>query len=205
MRSLENLAVMISGAGKRPGAEIAAHLSDSGMKIAAVDTTPVLLDDLQTRIRNSSGVCHTYVCDMAKKRFVQGTLEQIRDDFGTLDAVILAGFVNPSGDLFSLDEWEWQRALDVNLSGVFFTLQSCARISREQPAGMDAVLLIPGASHPARNISRQALRALAQESSRAFSPYHLRVNAIQENGISPDELSRQITYLLRTPDESGDQ
>jgi NAD(P)-dependent dehydrogenase (short-subunit alcohol dehydrogenase family) len=203
MNAQKQLIVMITGAGKNPGKATALHLANTGAAAAIVDVSPVPLEVLEQQILARQGICKTYTCDMAKKRFVQGTLEQVLEDFGALDAVVLAGFVDPADSLYSLDEWDWQRAMEVNLSGVFYTLQSYARITREQPGGGSAVVIISGRSHPVLNICARALRGLLIETCREFASLNLRIHAVQKEGMTDDEISSHINCLLLDPEKSG--
>ena len=66
--------ILITGAGHGVGQTLAEALSAAGATIAAVDISPLALEQVETAILGADGQCRTYVSDMAKKRFVQGTL-----------------------------------------------------------------------------------------------------------------------------------
>lgn len=203
MSSLKGFNVLVTGAGSPPGSEVALGLAARDANIAAVDVSPLPLETIQREIEKLGGVCRTYLSDMAKKRFVQGALESVRDDSPLIHGLVLANYVDPRASLLTMDDWDWQRALDVNLSGAFYTLQSYARITQEQPQGGAAVLCLPGERGALLNICAAALQRLAAEAARAYAPQGLRVSAIQGENLHEAHMLDQLADLLVRPDVSG--
>lgn len=192
MKPLINQVALITGAGRGAGKTLAEALSAAGASIAAVDISPLLLDEVETAILGAGGQCRTYVSDMAKKRIVQGTIETVLEDWGKIDVLINAGYVNPKGGLLDLDDWDWQRSLDVNLSGVFYALQAFGRIAGERPEGGMAVNLIPGAGNPALTVSVSALLRLTHEAAHELGASNIRVNAVCPTAMSNEDLVKHV-------------
>ena len=44
--------------------------------------------------------------------------------------------VEPHVSLLDMDEWDWHRVLDVNLTGAFLAMQSTARVMRQNGSGV---------------------------------------------------------------------
>jgi len=194
MKSLTDQVILITGAGRGAGKTLAETLSAEGASIAAVDISPLLLDELEAAIRGTGGQCRTYVSDMAKKRFVQGTIEAVFEDWRKIDVLINAGYVNPKGGILDLDDWDWQRSLDVNLSGVFYALQAFGRVAGEQPDGGVVVNLIPRTGNLALTVSVSALLRLTHEAARELGAQNIRVNA-----ICPTEMTKEnlVAHVIR--------
>ena len=120
--------VLVTGAGRGIGRVIAEAFAAQGANVAANDVTPINLDVTVERITAAGGRCKGYVFDVAMKMPVQAMIEQVREDWGSLDILVNNAGVEPHASILEMDEWDWRRTIDVNLSGPFFTIQSAARV-----------------------------------------------------------------------------
>lgn len=177
MNSLHNRVVLITGAGRGVGAQLAEAFAAAGARVAANDITPINLDETVARVRAAGGQIRDYVADIAKKMPVQALVNQVLDDWGRLDVLVNCSGVDPQKALLDLDEWDWRRALDVNLTGPFLLMQSVGRVMRESGGGVILNVLAPdgGAS---LQTSMAALATLTVAAAREFSAYNIRVHAL---------------------------
>ena len=141
MGDFQNQVILITGAGRSRGRSIAKVFASRGAIIAANDLTPINLDETVHQITLAGGSSKEYIFDVAKKMPVQALLEQVREDWGRLDICIHCAQVKPQAALLDMDEWDWQRTLDVNLSSAFFLLQSAGRIMHQQGGGRIVCLI----------------------------------------------------------------
>jgi len=144
MGVFQDQVVLVTGAGHQRGRSIAQAFASQGAIIALNDLTPVNLGETIHHITKTGGRAKEYIFDMAKKMPVQALLEQILEDWGRLDICIHCAQVKPNVALLDMDEWDWRRTIDVNLSSTFFLLQSAGRIMRQQGSGrMLCILTVP--------------------------------------------------------------
>jgi NAD(P)-dependent dehydrogenase (short-subunit alcohol dehydrogenase family) len=170
--------VLVTGAGKGLGAQAAEAFAGRGASVAADDVTPVNLDLTVARIRASGGRVLAYVEDIAKKMPIQGLLNQVIDDLGRLDILVNCAEVEPQKTVLEMDEWDWQRTLDVNLSGAFLLAQSAGRIMKEKGSGI--IVLAAGRPHGCEQraayfASKAGLAALTEITAQEFSAFGVRV------------------------------
>lgn len=132
MNDCSGKVVLIAGAAKGQGRVLAQAFAERGACVAANDISPVNLDDL---LPLGSGKLRTYPEDVAKKVGVQTLIKQVEDDFGRIDVLINHAAVEPHVPLLDIDEWDWHRVLDVNLTGAFLMMQSVGRMMRAQGSG----------------------------------------------------------------------
>jgi NAD(P)-dependent dehydrogenase (short-subunit alcohol dehydrogenase family) len=187
---------LITGAGRGAGREIAEALAARGARVAANDITPINLDDTVTRIIASGGQVRDYVFDIAKKMPLQTMVSQILDNWGRIDVLVNHASVHPRASILEMDEWDWLRTLEVNLTGPFLAMQTVGRVMHQQGGG---VILNIGSTatqtgNPTASAAYQAsqvgLIGLTQTAAREFSPYNIRVNLLYRGvGPSPRPLS----------------
>jgi NAD(P)-dependent dehydrogenase (short-subunit alcohol dehydrogenase family) len=181
MLSLTNQIVLITGAGKGNGRRAAELFAARGAIIAAADLTPVNLDETVARLSASGAQVKTYLADIAKKLPIQGLLNQVLDDFGRLDILVNCAEVEPQKTVLEMDEWDWVRTLDVNLTGAFLLTQSAGRIMKAQGGGT-IVHIGERAKGPERRAayfaSKAGLKALVEAAASELSAFGVRVHLV---------------------------
>ncbi len=138
--ALAGKVVLITGAGKGTGRRLAEAFAAAGAAVAANDLTPVNLDETVRRIVAAGGRARAYIQDATRTMPVQALVQMVLADFGRLDVLVCCAEVEPVKALFEMDEWDWQRTLDVNLNGVFLLIQAAGRVMERQEGGGVIVL-----------------------------------------------------------------
>src|SRR6266545_4230416 len=136
MDTLKDKVVLITGAGKGSGRILAQVFAERGSLVAANDISPINVEEVVNQIVANGGRAKAYVEDVAKKVGVQHVINQVEDDFGRIDILINHAAVEPHTPLLEMDEWDWHRVLDVNLTGAFLMTQSVGRLMRAQGSGV---------------------------------------------------------------------
>jgi len=175
--------VLITGAGKGHGRLLAEAFTASGACVAANDISPVNLDSL---VADQNGQIKAYVDDVAKKVGAQAVVKQVEDDFGRIDILINHASVEPHVSLLEMDEWDWHRVLDVNLTGTFLMTQSVGRMMKEKGSGViiNLIAASPGEMQKkaAYLASMNGLVALTRNAAEELALFGIRVHAVG-NGL----------------------
>jgi NAD(P)-dependent dehydrogenase (short-subunit alcohol dehydrogenase family) len=183
--------VLITGAGRGLGRRAALAFARAGAGLALNDLTPIHLDETVAKAEKLGAAARAYTEDVAKRMPVQMLADQALEDWGRVDVLVLAASVRPADRIETMDEWDWHRTLDVNLTAPFLVLQALAPAMGEQ--GDTAVVMLgpvrkPGqetAHMPAYAASKAGVLALARAAAAEFAPHGIRVNAVfSEPGLS---------------------
>jgi 3-oxoacyl-[acyl-carrier protein] reductase len=178
--------VLVTGAGVGIGRAIALAFARAGAIVAANDLTPVNLDATIAAGEMTGGQIRPFLADMGKKMPIQAMLETVRESTDRIDILVNAASVHPRRPLLEMDDWDWQRTLDVNLSGPFYLTQSVGRIMREQGGGTiihigprsewgQAATSEPSGSYLA---SKTGLLGLTRAAVKELSEYRIGVYAV---------------------------
>ena len=190
MTDIKGKVVLITGAGKGSGKDLAFAFARQGAFVAANDISPANVENLVEEINAQGGKAKAFIDDVAKKVGAQALVKQVEDDFGRIDILVNHASVEPQSALLDMDEWDWHRVLDVNLTGAFLMTQSVGRIMREQGKGV-ILNLISGADRDPRNdgdessmrtafyASMAGLEAFSQQAALELAPFGIRVHAVQ--------------------------
>ncbi len=183
MDKLKDKVVLITGAGKGSGRILAQAFAARGAIVAANDISPVNVDEVVNEIVARGGRARAYIEDVAKKVGAQSIVNQVEDDFGQIDILINHAAVEPRVPLLDMDEWDWHRVLDVNLTGAFLMIQSMGRVMRARGSGVIIDLVTgsarDGKSGAAFRASMQGLAALTRQAARELSPYGIQVYEVE--------------------------
>lgn len=182
MEKLKDQVVLITGAGKGGGRLLAQAFAERGAIVAANDISPLNLEEVVDGIVAQGGRARAYIDDIAKKVAVQNIINQVQDDFGRLDILINHAAVEPDIALLDMDEWDWHRTLDVNLSGAFLMTQSVGRVMRAQGSGVIINLIsgsTRGESEAAFLASMSGLEAFTRQAARELAAYGIQVYSVE--------------------------
>jgi NAD(P)-dependent dehydrogenase (short-subunit alcohol dehydrogenase family) len=184
MTDFKGKVVLVTGAGKGSGRALALAFAKHGATVAANDLTPLNVEELVQEINAGGGNARAYIEDVAKKVGAQALAKAVEDDFGRIDILINHASVEPHSPLLDMDEWDWHRVLDVNLTGAFLMTQSVGRMMREQGGGVILNLITKAGRD--ENLMRAAflasmagLEAFSGQAARELGPYGIRVHVVK--------------------------
>ncbi len=202
IETLQNKVAIVTGAGHGTGAVIAQTLAEAGARVAVNDLNPDRAERIAAAIRHAGGQATAVAADISNKFQCVHLVETTRQEWGQLDILINNASVQPSSTILKMDEWAWQRCLDVNLKGTFFMSQLVGRVMEDENGDRGGVIVniasTAGCENPlpsaaAYAASKAGVVGFTRECAREFAAYNIRVTAILPD---PDALPHQVAHAV---------
>lgn len=177
--NIKDKVVLITGAGKGAGRALAEAFASRGARVAASDISPLNVEAVVAEIVGRGGMAKSYVEDVAKKVGVQALVKTVEDELGGIDILVNHAAVSPRAPLLDMDEWDWHRTLDVNLTGAFLMTQSVGRVMRAKGGGVIVNIIDDPTSDSGKQAAYHAslagLAALSDCAARELTSFGIRV------------------------------
>ncbi|MFD6130708.1 SDR family NAD(P)-dependent oxidoreductase [Streptomyces diastaticus] len=128
--------VLVTGAGSGIGRAVALAFAAEGASGVAAGRTAAPLDETVALIGQGGGTAAAFTADVSRSEEVRALVDRTVTRFGSLDvAVNNAGVLRGGGPVADLSEEDWRSLVDINLTGVLFSLQAEIALMREQATG----------------------------------------------------------------------
>jgi NAD(P)-dependent dehydrogenase (short-subunit alcohol dehydrogenase family) len=127
--------VVITGAARGIGKACALRFAQEGANVACMD---LLAEENGAAAAECAALgveTLALACDVTDPESVQSCIQSILERWGRIDALITAAGVYSGSPLAEVSLVQWQRLIDINLTGVFLCNQAVAPAMMEQGSG----------------------------------------------------------------------
>ena len=115
---------VITGAGAGIGAGIARYASRLGMTVVLADVDAAAVAELRDELSAAGGAALDVVCDVRDPVALQELADRIYQDVGPVRLLVNNAGVEQFGYLWDTPVANWQRIVDINISGVFYGVRA---------------------------------------------------------------------------------
>ena len=201
----------VTGASGDIGRATALRLATGGARVVLADlmTATDGLSETADACRSVSAhepVVHTF--DVTDSLGVEATFEQLASDGIAADLLFNnAGYQGRFANVLDYDPPDFERVLDINVTGVFRVLQQFARhlVSSGRPGAIVNTASMAHAGAPnmaAYSASKAAVIALTKTAAKDLAPHSIRVNSISPAFVGPGAMwDRQVELQAETPSQ----
>jgi meso-butanediol dehydrogenase/(S,S)-butanediol dehydrogenase/diacetyl reductase len=179
VRGLEGKRVVVTGGTSGIGEATSRRFLDEGGRVVAL---AVGEDEVATAQERIPGLAAAIRCDVADEAQVADAFARVDELLGGVDVLVANAGISIRKPFLEIEEADWRRVLDVNLTGVFHCAQQAAR---RMDAGDGGVILMTASTngltgHPYYadyNASKAGVILLARTMALELAP-KVRVNAV---------------------------
>lgn len=191
----------VSGGARGIGKSIATALAEAGADVAIVDLDLVEAQKTAAEISEQLGVKTLAIrTDVANPDDVNQMIEDILAGFGRIDIAFNNAGICMNIPAAEMTLQQWQKVIDINLTGVFLTSQAAGKVMLRQGSGsiintasMSAHIVNYPQPQASYNASKAGVVQLSKSLAIEWAKYGVRVNT-----ISPGYIGTELT--LQSPD-----
>ncbi|MDP7546759.1 MAG: SDR family oxidoreductase, partial [Alphaproteobacteria bacterium] len=194
---------VITGAARGIGLATAEKFLAEGWRVVLLDIDGETLAAAAENLAGATDVM-AVTCDVAEPEQVRTAIERAVDRFGRIDALVNNAGTAVFKPLLETKFDEWQRVLDVNLSGPFLCSQACAPAMIA--AGGGSIVNITSVSglrastlRVAYGTSKAGLMHLTKQQAAELGEVGIRVNA-----VSPGPVDTAMAKAVHSPSIRAD-
>jgi len=201
---IDGQVVLVTGAGRGIGAEIALQLARAGGELVLVSRTASELREVAARIESEGGRAHVRVCDVTDSARVRAVIE----DLPCLDVVVNNAGNNIPEPFVEVSEAHLDALLDLNTRAVFVVAQAAVRKMLRHPdraaRGGTVINISSQMGHvgsPNRTVycmTKHAVEGLTRAMAVELAPRGIRVNSIGPTFVDTPLVRR----IVDTPEKS---
>jgi NAD(P)-dependent dehydrogenase (short-subunit alcohol dehydrogenase family) len=194
---------LVTGAARGIGLAVAKRFLVEGWQVALLDIASDLLADSVGALATPDRTL-ALVCDVSNAKAVTAAFARLEQHFGRLDALVNNAGIAMFAPLMETSDTDWNRVLEVNLTGPFLCTKAAVPLLREQRGG--AIVNITSISglrastlRSAYGTSKAALAHLTKQLAVELAGLGIRVN-----GVAPGPVDTAMAKAVHSAEIRAD-
>jgi len=196
--NIQNKVALVTGGGRGIGAKIAERLGAGGVRVAVCGTTLDVLQQKAAEIQSAGGAAMAVEADVVDEGQVAALFEKVNETWGPVEILVNnAGIAGPTAGVGVVALEDWQRTLDVNLTGAFLCARAAAPAMIEARWGkiINISSMAGKTAYPLRApyaASKWGMIGLSHTLAKELGPKNIQVNTICPGPTAGDRMRRVI-------------
>lgn len=203
--SLEGQVALVTGGSRGIGEATAVRFARAGADVAVTSRRLPALEEVAEKIRKEGRRALAVETHVGRMDQLQPLVDKVVAEFGKIDILVNNAGTNFFAPAIDMDEKGWDSVMNLDLKGLFFLSQACARVMREHGGGKIInisstsgyrVQVPTGHYSIAKAGVIMATKVMALE----WAPFNIRVNCIAPGAI--DTRLYDAIFALMPEEES---
>ena len=182
---LDDRAALVTGAASGIGRRIAVGLAEAGASVACLDLPSPALEAVAAEIRQLGRLALALPGDVTRPDDLAHAVDHIQEVFGPLTLAVNSAGIADAAPAEEMGLAQWQRVIDINVTGVFLSCQAEARAMLSHGRGsivniasMSGSIVNRGLLQAHYNASKAAVAHLTKSLAMEWAGRGVRVNAV---------------------------
>jgi NAD(P)-dependent dehydrogenase (short-subunit alcohol dehydrogenase family) len=204
--SLNGKVALVTGAKRGIGRSIALTFAEAGADVVVCGRTLPEIEKVAAEIKALGRRSLAVKTDVSIRSEVEGLVDLIVKEFGTLDILVNNAVVYARGPLVELSEAEWDTTIDIGLKGFYLCSQAAARVMMEKRKGciinMSSTAGIrPTGRQGAYSIIKAGGIMLTKLLAAELAEYNIRVNALAPTVVKSELTNEELLkpFMVQLP------
>jgi NAD(P)-dependent dehydrogenase (short-subunit alcohol dehydrogenase family) len=127
MFDLGGMIALVTGGASGLGAAIVSGLAERGAQVEVADINLRGAEEVADRVRGQGGKANAWQVDVSQHAAVEECVAAVHDTSGAVDVLVVSAGIGLRRPAVALEPKDWQRVIDINLSGCWFFNQAVGR------------------------------------------------------------------------------
>jgi NAD(P)-dependent dehydrogenase (short-subunit alcohol dehydrogenase family) len=189
----EGQGALVTGGGRGIGKAVALRLASEGAIVALCGRDRAPVEAVAAMIEQSGGVALARALSIDDETAIEAFVQETTDHFGRLDVLVNNAALTAMSNIgyesvLEMSTAEWQRVVNINLSGAFFMSRAAGKVMRSARRGAIVNVSsvhahVPNALTPHYDATKSAIESLTRNLALLLGRFGVRVNAIAPGPI----------------------
>ena len=191
-KSLEGQTAIVTGASRGIGKAIAIFLAKEGAEVIINYSSSLEnANNVVSEIKSFGGKAYPLQADISNENSVNDLIKTVLEKNNQIDVLVNNAGITKDGLLMRMKTDDWQKVLDLNLSGVFYCTRAVSRQMLKQKKGRiinitSVVGLMGNPGQANYSAAKAGVVGLTQSAAKEFASRGITVNAVAPGFISTD-------------------
>lgn len=194
MKRFKDQVVIVTGASRGIGRGIAYAFAKEGAKVVLVGRDEIQLNLVKKEIEDRGEKALLVKGDVSIQEDMERMVDQTLSQFGKIEILCHNAGIYPHAWLENMSLQEWQKVIDVNLTGTFLAVKACIAPMKTQGFGKMVIISSisgPQTAHPGFShytASKGGIAGFIKTAAVELSKYKININAVEPGNIMTEGL-----------------